>query len=299
MELTCKLSALVYAELYALLGEERDWTKLSDERLAELGRQPEWRDHAVQRYEALWALDSSCAEAEQTASEDRMDAELATWIIAALRHTGPSDAFSSELAGRVRDRFRRQFPHGPLPAWFDVSVVAWTLGRVCGQIDRTTPVTPAEWPDDADVTAAYRGLLDHVNGLPEETPWPEMRGSSILLRVAGLAEGLSPRLKLEDCLAGLTNDSLLPSGLADRLRGSWGDFVKMRNGFAHVRPKVRGYGLGELATQFCDGDAVRTYVQAATHFVCSAVGLQLTFGTRGRESMLVDPLDGMGWALSA
>lgn len=300
MELNCGLSPLVYAELYKFVRSDRDLLRRTNERLAELGREPDWLDLAVERYDAIWNWEEQFGDVSNTQPGERLDAELATWLIAPLRATGPSDDFSKELSSRVRQRVRGRFPSGALPEWFEVSVIGWTLGRVCGRIDRNTPVVPGDWPTDPDVAAAYRGLLEHVRDLPEHSPWPEMRGSSIVIRIAGLAEGLYPRHNLCATLNKLTNDIVFPRALAARLNVGWEDFVRIRNGCAHVRREGGGYGLAELVGRFCDSDAVRDFVQAATYFVCSSVSESLAVGgPLGRQNMLTDPLADIAWLIFA
>jgi hypothetical protein len=232
-------------------------------------------------------------------------AQLATWFTAPLRVLGPSTEFTGELVRSVVEAAGRDLPAmGRSPESLRVSLVAWTVGQVCGDLDRAVPVVPAEMPDDYDVSLAYRGLLEHVADLPnsESEQWPEMIGSAILWRIAGIAEGLRPQPKphLEASLNALMAEvrDLMPGPLRTDLLREWIDFRKMRNGFTHVAKAEDGYGFAEISERAHKAGDVRVFVSGMTHFVCNEVSQRLATSDSllGRDRMAEEVMDEMAWA---
>lgn len=307
MELTCELSALTYAEMYRLIAADRPMRERLDYRLSILNRDASWLDEAEQTYRAFWEweVEQAHGDVATTGVVSGRHAELATWLIAPLRSLGPSADFSADLARTVSDSVRQQFPDaGRVPEHFRIGIVAWTVGRVCGELDRTYPLLPAELPPDEDVSAAYAGLLEHVAALRYSAdPWPEMLGSAILWRVAGIAEGLRPQpaqASLPASLGLLMKEArpVLPEALHSKLSREWDEFRLVRNSFTHVTPVHGGYGFAAVEDRMRCADDVTTYLAGATYFVCNEVAVRLaeTDDPMGRAQML-DVLEEISWVL--
>lgn len=183
----------MYAELYSLLGEKGNWAESIEERLTVGGLDVAWLEEAAEMYAVFW---DTLVSADPIYLLPETHAHLASWILAALRLKEPSDDFNAELRERVLRRYCADtgMETGILPEGVAVVVVAWTLGKVVGEFDVELPVVPAVFPSDADIAAAYGGLVEHVGALPTSAPWREMLATSTHLRTAGLAESLSPRV---------------------------------------------------------------------------------------------------------
>ena len=279
MDVSCELSPLVYAELYALLQDKTAWADTIEDRLDQCGLEMAWLQEASDMYRAFWL---SVSADEQMRLLDKEHAHLASWLLAALILKDPSDEFSVELRERVRSRYSadRGIQLGILPEGLAVVVVAWTLGKVIGDFDVELPVVPAVPPTDADIAAAYNGLIEHVGALPRPTPWPEILGSATHWRGAGLAESLSPREppNLAASIGQLVSDSRrhMPPYRFDAMSRHWsrGDFVPRRNVLTHVKSDG-GVAFLDAATQASDHQSVRPTVAGITQFVCQHVAAEL------------------------
>jgi hypothetical protein len=307
VELTCELSPLVYAELYRLLLADDAMRQRVEDRLDDARADASWLGEAERLYRRSWEsqIESEAfGDIRKTSPADPRDAQLATWLIAPLRALGSSTQFSADLQREVNLAARVRFPefNDRLPDQYQASVIAWTLGRVCGELDRSFPVILAEVPDDTHVAAAYEGLLHHVSTLTYgPNPWPEMAGSAVVWRVGGIADGLRPRdpnnlrASLDLLMSALR--PVVPPVLYTELNASWNDFVEARNGLTHVAPRD-GLGFADFAKRMRAAEEVRTYVQAATYFVCNEVAMSLAAGDdghRGRDRMLVERLALLDW----
>jgi hypothetical protein len=307
VELNCKLAPLVYADLYELLASDDTLRPRVEERLETLGREPSWLDEAARAYRASWEMEVQQAgnDPSQVLLVPLKEAQLATWIMAPLRATGASATFSAELSKRVAKGARQGFATmGRLPQEYRCTVIAWTLGRLCGDVDNSAPVVPADFPADPHVAEAYVGLLEHVCGLdPNLDPWPEMVGSSILWRVAGIAQGLwpLPQPNLRSSLDWLMRGArlVMPSGFHAELTEDWHEFVAVRNGFTHVAKTLDGYGFAEVVGRMRSADEVRNYLRATTYFVCDSVSKQFADSEDYRhfEPVLVNPIGELAWWL--
>lgn len=307
MELTCELSPLVFAELYRLLLADDKTRRRVEHRVAEAEGDPSWLEDAERRYRDWWCWqveNQAFGDIQGTSPAELRDAQLATWLIAPLRALGRSSEFGAELQRAVNLAARAEFPGAGyhLPAQYQASVVAWTLGRVCGELDRTVPVVPAEVPEDQHVAAAYDGLLHHVSALSDSPdPWPEMAGSAIIWRVGGIADGLRPQYpkpNLAASLGQLMTDlkPVVPPGVHASLSRGWGHFRDARNSFTHVAARD-GIGFADFVGHMRCAADVRAYLEAATYFVCNEVAMNLSTDDdpRGRDRMLVERLDRLNW----
>jgi len=309
VDLSCSLSPLVYAELYHRLLIDVHKRNSTEQRLDMLGRDFEWLAELKRLYQTYWQWqvdNQACGDPANLTGVGPRHAQLAAWFTAPLRLLGPSAEFTGELVRSVVEAARRDLPAMVRsPESLRVSLVAWTVGQVRGDLDRAVPVVPAEMPDDNDVTLAYRGLLEHVADLPnsESEQWPEMIGSAILWRVAGIAEGLRPQPKrpnLEASLNALMAEvwDLMPGPLRTDLLGEWTDFRRMRNGFTHVAKAEDGYGFSEISERARKAGEVRLFVSGVTHFVCNEVSQRLATSDSllGRDRMADEVIDEMAWA---
>lgn len=283
-ELNCRLSPLVFAELYRLLleGDVRDDDLGA--RLAELRYDIDWFQTAADAYDAKWREAAQWGpDAIEDNALDPEHAVVATWILAGLRNTGHSLDLSGDLRERIAIRAEEEVPglELPLPAALTPVVIGWTLGKVAGFVDGSLPVVPAVPHEDEQINAAYMGLVEHVANLPSAThEYPELTGSATFVRSAGLAEALADlgedgtQQKAVNKLM-LDSRSQAPEYVLTRLRSTWErDFVKRRNVLTHVR--------GRDGLTFTDAvDGTRTWshleqtVAGITQFVCQAISLQL------------------------
>ena len=276
--MTCELSPLVYAELYALLLNKTVWADTVEERLAEGGLDLDWLRDVSEAYRVFWLSVSSERPARLISDEH---AHLASWILAALILKEPSDSFSDELRQRVLARYSADTGEeiGIPPEGVGVVVVAWTLTKVVGSFDMFLPVIPAVQPADGDIAAAYDGLVEHVGSLPGPTPWPEMLGSSTHWRSAGIAESLSARAdpNLGAAIGQLVAEARphMPDQKHRAMANHWNDrnFVARRNVLTHV--KSDGSAFVDAAVKVSDHQEVRPTVAGVTQFVCQRIAAEL------------------------
>jgi hypothetical protein len=289
VDLSCSLSPLIYAKLYHRLLTDRDKRSSTEQRLELLARDMEWLAELQRLYETYWRWqveNEARGDPAELSGVSPRHAQLATWFAAPLRIHGPSTEFTAELVCSVIESAKQDFPEmGRPPTPLRVAVVAWTLGQVCGDLDRSVPIVPAEMPNDDNIALAYSGLLEHVADLPrsESHLWPEMIGSAIVWRIAGIADGLrpQPRPDLAASINALMAEvrNLMPGPLRADLYDEWMDFRLMRNGFTHVAKAEDGYGFSEVFERARKAEDVRLFLNAVTHFICSEVSQALATST--------------------
>ncbi|MGY1679883.1 hypothetical protein [Geodermatophilus sp. SYSU D01176] len=275
---------IVYAEIYRGL-RARCQRQLED-RLDALGRDLDWLQVTIDRYQRMWDLRIEQAFPTDALFEPAGDEHtfLAAWIAAGLRGAGPCIELETEILERIRPKVGAHgAPHRLVDRVSRPALVAWALGQVVGDYDRTLPVAFSVEPSNPNVRLAYDGLVQHVMDLPSgDGEWPEMLGSSILWRACGLADGLHPQpgaLNLLTSVGHLIRDmrSVVPPTTLERWRREWQEFKGIRDGFTHVTAGERGqYGFAEVATRMRSQDDVRTALSSATHFVGHQIALDLS-----------------------
>jgi len=287
-ELTCKLSPLVFAELYRLLGLDRTRRDDIEERLEELNYSLEWLGDAADVYSAKW-LDDAQYITSDTADGFALSAEhslLATWILAGLRNTGDSYDFSSTVRTAVQERVAADAPQleGTRASSLSPIIRGWTLGRVVGLLDSSLPLVPACPPNDAHIAAAYTGLVEHVVHLGDvEEPWPELAGTALYVRTGGLAQALRPppppaKLGLGHSLNLLMADARrhLPGNIEEILRRNWIRWVERRNVLTHIKSEDPSeMSFSESAEQVRTWDQIKDTVLGITQFVCQEISQEL------------------------
>lgn len=205
---------------------------------------------------------------------------LASWLMAPMRAFAPTATFGVQVFVRsvalaTDAGFDDLDP-------FKITVHGWVVGRVVGRVDRVGPVVPAPLPDDPHLRSAYEGLLEHV-----EQDWMlgrlyEVAGSAVVWRFGGLTEALSPQpdgskdnigaslSRLMKELGGELPGRIRDSLTADRQEG----VVKCRNALTHVAERDN-VGFAHAAEQSTDEAFVSPLIQAASYFVCAAIGREL------------------------
>lgn len=284
MDLTCRLSPLVYAELYSLLAENGKLADGLDRRLNEIDLDLEWLGTSVTAYNDHWAssaqwTDGNGPDHRAALSEDH--ALLASWLLASLRNQGPCDDLSRELTSRVADRRNREVPQVKVfPSSLEPRIIAWTLGMVVGRFDVNFPVVPAQMPVDHEVELAYRGFVEHIVHLGEiPDPWPEVMCSSTLWRAAGLAEGLRPDANGPDEAINhlmVAIRQLTPAHQYERLRKHWIGFVSHRNALTHVAPKAGQPRFSDAVNVARASEHVAPTVLGITSFVFEMISTELS-----------------------
>jgi hypothetical protein len=306
VELKCELSPLVFAVLYRTLADHKDTTRqdLLAGRLAEVEWEHGWLAEAADRYEKTWH-----GQLKQATNPNGLtglsgeNALLASWVLAALRTTGASYEFGEKLRAGVTARALKEIPTAPadLPSQWCPEVMGWTLCMVVGAVDRNLPVAPASLPADLNVSAAYRGLVEHVLHLGiTPTPWPEILGTSTYWRGTGLAEGLKPEARDgRDAIKQLIFECryAVPDYLGRRLSRHFEHFAETRNTLSHVadmpgRPRFVDVNEGAR-----DWSEIRLTILGLTQFL----GLQVSAELLGPAGRIIRPAtwDDLQWELSA
>jgi hypothetical protein len=283
VELVVELSPLAYAELYKQLLSEPTLRATTATRIEQAGGDTEALSQLEGGYRALWRSQVELADgdpAQLWALDDR-HARLATWLLAGQRDLRmPSQELAATVLRRVGEAFIAMFGLTSLPESFRPTVIAWTLGQVRGDHDTSFPAISAVTPPDPDVTLAYAGLVMHLLSLPVGgNPWPEVAGSAVLWRAAGVVNGLypQPRGDLHKSIAeamDLVND-VIPQHMLRQLGSHWNEFRLIRNGLTHVAKARNGYSFCEVADRACSWDQVRLAITGITHFVFNSIALHL------------------------
>ena len=141
-------------------------------------------------------------------------------------------------------------------------------------------MVPAVPTTDADIAAAYTGLVDHVGALPRPTQWPELLSSAVHWRGAGLAESLSPQAQPNLCasIGQLVSDSRphMPPHRFEAMFRHWNrqELVPRRNVLSHVK-SVSGVAFAEATALLTDHRSGRPIVAGVTHFIWQQVASEL------------------------
>jgi hypothetical protein len=295
VELTVRLAPVVFAELYREL--RHSCATHLQERLSDIDRDLEWLDATIRRYDALWAYRLTLTDPQERYQPLETDhADLAAWIAAGLRGYGPSNEISQAVQHAIRDRTAGDSPelvknHGR------VALVAWSLGQVVGDYDRSLPVVFCEPFTDRSVQLAYEGLVRHVVELPEVDEWPEMLGSAVLWRACGLADGLRPqsgRSNLEASvnalIAGMRR--YVSPTLLDQWAKEWSEYKNVRNGFTHVAGENGAYSFADVASRMRNRAEVALALTSATTFVGHSLAEELLDSPTARWQAVADTLEG-------
>lgn len=283
MGLSCELSPLVFAELYRMLAGDQARAELLEARLAEIGLGMIWLEEAADRYEKTWQGNlrlSTCAEDLVALSPDH--ALLASWVLAPLRASGSSYDFGDDLRAAVTQRALGEIPGAPseLPSRWKPVVVGWTLGMVVGEVDHTLPVAPAMLPNDANVRAAYEGLVEHVLLLAGTTvPWPEIAGTSTFWRGAGLAEGMQPEAgngqqAITQLVVAVRR--IVPEHMGKQIGQHFSQFAERRNTLSHVADMPGRPSFVDVKDQARDWHQIRLTILGITQFLCHQIAIELT-----------------------
>jgi hypothetical protein len=288
-ELSCKLSALVFAEVYRLLGTAAVYQENLDDRLMQLGYDRGWLEEASEAYDSKWQSDAAYINPE-VAEDFALPVEhalLATWLLASLRNTGDSYDFSANVREAVQRRMDREAQSliGMRPPSLSPIIRGWALGRVDGALDPLLPMVPAAYPSDPHIAAAYLGLVEHLLHLESfDTQWPELAGTALLVRTGGLAEALRPppppppHRGLSHSIDLLMSEARrhMPPQLWERLRRNWVRWVDWRNVLTHVLPgEGTGYTFSESAELLRTWERIELTVLGITQFICQEISQEL------------------------
>lgn len=289
-ELTCRLSPLAYSVLYRRLAGDEEAREALESRLSEIELDLDWLDSAAEAYERKWANNIELLTADFSANEiERLNSShalLASWILTALRRRGSSDDFSAdvrtEILGRLDADGQKASELGAREEFSPV-IVGWTLGMVLqNDIDLNLPAIPATPIKNGHIAAAYEGLVHHVASLRlDAEPWPDLVGTSTLVRGVGLAEALRPEEgSARAAIKVLLRESAryVPSPVQTLLANHWdrGDIIGKRNAVVHIMPTYSG-GLAFLdaPSPADDWSKVRPTIQGITQFMFQEVAREL------------------------
>lgn len=294
-ELACELSPLVYSEFYRMLAGERALKDALVDRILEAGLEIQWLDRAIAAYDAKWDEDKRSlvqAYAELVASGTATSqppepltlssdhAVLASWLLAGLRPQ-EIDGLGTKLNSAISTRLVDELPEllSPKPRAFWPVIIGWTFGMlVDDRLDPQLPAIPAQPVKDPNIAAAYAGLVNHVAHLvPLDEPWPEVLGTSTLIRGAGLAESLrpdaeGPRKALEQLM--LDTKRAVPDSLYRQLIQHWTTFVTNRDSVVHILP-YRGSAFTDVVDCANTWDKIRLTIRGITQFVFQEVAREL------------------------
>lgn len=289
-ELTCRLSPLVFSVVYGLLADERAASDALEDRLAAIELDHDWLSAAAEAYDRKWQSEARQLETGSTVDDllrlDPSHAVLASWVLASLRGRGSSDDFSTDVRAEVLRRLDVQALDAGASSVreeYNAVVVGWSLGMVvANDVDLLLPAIPAQPVKNEHIGAAFEGLVAHVAALrTTDEPWPDLIGTSTLVRGVGLAEALRPeagsaRAAIRQLL--VESARYVPSPVQTALANHWdrGDLIGKRNAVVHIMP-TSGGGLPflDVMNPADDWRKVRPTVQGVTQFVFQEVAREL------------------------
>ncbi len=230
------------------------------------------------------------ADSASGSTVSHQNALLASWLLAGLRNTGPSQYFSGDLRRAVTERALEDVSglHSPFPSSLVPSVIGWTLGMVVGEVDASFPVVPSTLLGDPELDAAYIGLVEHAASLDgTKDQVPELAGSATYIRSAGLAEAMAGDgpANLRQAIEKLTLDSRFtaPQEVLTRIQQNWDSrFVDHRNVLTHLRIDQGALTFTAAAAKASTLDHIRLTLEGITQFVCQAVSARL-YESRPRD----------------
>lgn len=294
MDLTVRLAPVVFAELYREF--KRSCRRQLEDRLAEIGRDLDWLDGTILQYEAMWAYRLAQPDPEERYRALEVDhAALAAWVAAGLRGVGPSNEISQSLQQTIRDRTKAD-PQLLVRGCTRVVLVAWSLGQVIAEYDRSLPVVFCEPLADRSVQLAYEGLVQHVAALPEVDQWPEILGSAVLWRACGLADGLRPqpvRSNLTASVSALLGEMkrYVSDAVLAQWRREWPGYQDVRNGFTHVTGENGKLCFEQVQSRMRTRDDVSLALTSATHFVGHSLAGELLDSPPARWNAVATTLE--------
>ncbi|WP_157535922.1 hypothetical protein [Microbacterium sp. Root166] len=289
-ELSCRLSPLVYNVLYRRLADDADAHAALEPRLAEIELDLEWLDSAAEAYGRKWSSNVELLNTGVPADEiQRLEAPhalLASWILTALRRRGSSDDFSAAMRSEILahlDTDEQDVSELGGREEFSPVIVGWTFGMVVqNDIDLNLPAIPATPIKNKHIAAAYEGLVRHVAALRlEAEPWPDLVGTSTLVRGVGLAEALRPEEgSARAAIKALLRESAryVPSPVQTTLANHWdrGDIIGKRNAVVHIMPTSSG-GLPflDVMNPADNWGKIKPTIQGITQFIFQEVAREL------------------------
>ncbi|OKL46269.1 hypothetical protein BSR28_06935 [Boudabousia liubingyangii] len=284
MEMVCRFSPLVFAEIYHILNDQFASFKPLLSRLENNGLSGEWLLEAEQNYREKW--ESIIPEVSQETanslalSDDH--AEFASFLLASLESQGSSADFSTLLISRVNSQVKESCPtlSFPLPGSFQPEIIGWTLGQRLQIPGALRTAIPALMPYDEDAREAFMGLVNHFYVLQElPQPWPEMMCSSLYWRGYGIAEAL----RADTCQNG--NEAIrqlqaecnrfFEDGLRQRINRHLNAFGEKRNTLSHVAKSPNRARFVEVIAAVCQEEEVDLTMKAITQFVFREVTKQM------------------------
>lgn len=289
-QLVCRLSPLVFGTLYRLLAGEKDYVAALEERLGAIELEFDWLTSASNAYDEKWASDCRLiglgASLDDLPKLDASHAVLASWVLVALRGEGSSDDFSTRLRTDIyrrliEDGLENEFASGREE--FSTVVIAWVLGMVVhNEVDLYLPAVPAKPVKNEHIAAAYQGLVTHVAALRlEDEPWPDLIGTSTLVRGVGLAEALRPDAgSAWMAIKQLLRESarFVPSPVQTALVNHWDrdDLLGKRNAVVHIMPTYGG-GLPflDVMNPADEWGKVKPTIRGVTQFVFQEIAREL------------------------
>jgi hypothetical protein len=297
MELSCQLSPLAYHALYDTIVKQTDLRSVAVARVKQVGGSQDTLQSISRGYRALWEfqLDQTGGNPSELWPVDTSHARLATWVLAFLRHQlkRPSEDVSAWTRNTIAEEMQVRFGSLPSSDMFQPTVIAWTLGQVCGRLDVSLPAIPAIAVPDPDVALAYTGLIVHLLNLQGVVePWPEVASSATLWRSAGIIDGLKaqPSFRIWPAIEEAMEQArdVIPPLIANLLSSHWTEFIKFRNGLTHVWKGSNEYAFHNLATRMGQWRDIELSIRAITYFVFSEISLGVLEDTDFAADRLLD-----------
>jgi hypothetical protein len=295
---SCLLPAAAYTALYELLADKA-YRRMVDPRLELLGEELDVLDELRELYAARHSWAVANGEFALDGLLDDQHAQFASWLLAL--GTGDSTSFSEALTSKSNSLVAGSDVNRPI-------VQGWVLGCVHPRsFDRALPIVFCDDVGDRDVRLAYQGLVEHLAARPmDEAQWSEMDFTSIIIRCAGLTEGVLPvqddgqSSTLGNAMSGMLRKCQyeMPDFIRRRLEGQIQLFVYRRNAIAHVSPS-QGRSFSTEVPEVLRLEEIRGYLESITYFMAHLIRepLRADDTDLGRSSMLEGIRSELEWCL--
>lgn len=257
-----------------------DATEIHDElqeSLQAVGVDVDWLAALGDRYRAYWTQTAGYAHPDYPSVVCEHTPMLLSWLLTDLRDPDLSAALSYATDAYVASAIEEVRGKAELPSTERVNLTLGVLGRPVATIDRDFPTYLPGGLVDADVEAAYHGLLMHVSSAGS-ADWPEMQRTAVLWRLGGIAQGLTGGDDdLVPCMQQLNArlTGVLPPRYRQLTTNEWlTGYRRRRNVLTHVRP-IGEVSFTEVIREYEDLSALLDYLRLASIYVAAAISERL------------------------
>lgn len=244
------------------------------DRLEYLGLEPGWLERLSKRYVEFWRFTVPKEEYSRTNPVAEETIKMLSWLLNQLPAADVGVELTAQVFAATQAELAKHVGLDVVPPAERLTVTAGVVGRPVPIIDQNFPVLLPGGLVEPNVELAYEGFVEHVASAGAGD-WPEMHRTSLLWRLAGIAEGLQGGGgNLHGTLGDL--NKLVGSAMPLSMRRVTGEewkkkFVAHRNVFTHVS-EYNGYTFQGSLGEHQDNVDLGEYLKLATLYMAVHVG---------------------------